>query len=65
MSRPSINVMGLAFTYSVYFQERKASLLAHRDKCPESYCLTLCVGIGIYVHVDKNFNLAYGMNNYR
>ena len=31
--------------------------LARRDKCPESYCRTPGVGVGVRVH--KNFNLAY------
>ena len=31
--------------------------LARRDECPESYCRTPGVGVGVRVH--KNFNLAY------
>ena len=31
--------------------------LARQDECPESYCRTPSVGVGVHVH--KNFNLAY------
>ena len=30
--------------------------LARRDECPESYCRTPSVGVGVRVH--KNFNLS-------
>ena len=33
--------------------------LARRDECPESYCRTPGVGVGVGVRVYKNFNLAY------
>ena len=33
--------------------------LARRDECPESYCRTPGVGVGVRVRVHKNFNLAY------
>ena len=35
------------------------SFLARRDECPESYCRTPGVGVGVRVRVHKNFNLAY------
>ena len=42
------------FSYFSYF-------LARRDECPESYCRTLgvAVGVGVRVRVYKNFNLAH------
>ena len=38
-----------------------APFLARRDECPESYCRTPGVGVGVSVRVcvHKNFNLAY------
>ena len=36
---------------------KPAIILARRDECPESYCRTPGVGVGVRVH--KNFNLAY------
>ena len=38
---------------------RTCRLLARRDECPESYCRTPGVGVGVHVRVHKNFNLAY------
>ena len=35
------------------------NLLARRDECPESYCRTPGVGVGVSVRVHKNFNLAH------
>ena len=37
--------------------ETQLYFLARRDECPESYCRTPGVSVG--VHVYKNFNLAY------
>ena len=33
--------------------------LAHWDECPESYCRTPGIGLGVGVGMHKNFNLAY------
>ena len=35
------------------------NFLARRDECPESYCRTPGVGVGVGVRVYKNFNLAH------
>ena len=39
----------------------KIVFLARRDECPESYCRTPGVGVGVSVRVcvHKNFNLAH------
>ena len=41
------------FIYYLHF------FLARRNECPESYCRTPGVGVGVRVRVHKNFNLAY------
>ena len=45
----------------VYLSVRNSILLllARRDECPESYCRTPGVGVGVGVRVYKNFNLAH------
>ena len=48
----------LLFTELSFFV-LKYKFLARRDECPESYCRTPGVGVGVSFRVHKNFNLAH------
>ena len=47
------------FDFGIKSRENPDYFLARRDECPESYCRTPGVGVGVGVRVYKNFNLAY------